>query len=119
MIAGVLHCVLYLRVLDRFLVYVYGLCMRRCKTAATIATTLERNVMSNAGATIPVMSSLVPRARNMSVAIPATIKPLIVIAAYFIYFNVVASCRIENLLIVVALIQKKGAYPLVPFLSFF
>jgi hypothetical protein len=57
------------------------------------------------------MSSPFPRDINISVTIPATIKALMVIAAYLIYFNVVKSCCIEHLLIVVALVQKKGPIP--------
>src|SRR6185436_4817219 len=63
-----------------------------CRTAATVATTLEANVISKAGATIPVMSSPFPRDRTINETIPATIKPLSVIAEYFTRFNVDGDC---------------------------
>ena len=43
--------------------------------AATTAATTDSTVSSNAGATTPVMSSPVPRASSMTVAIPATSRP--------------------------------------------
>jgi hypothetical protein len=60
------------------------------------------------------MSSPVPRARNIKVAIPATIKPPMVTAAYFMYFNVVASWFIEHLIKVVALVKKGVSFFLFP-----
>jgi hypothetical protein len=62
-------------------------CTRFWKTAATIATTPETIVISNAGATMPVMSSPFPRDRTINATIPASIKALMVIAQYFRRLN--------------------------------
>ena len=52
-----------------------------------VATTLEAKVSSNAGATMPVMSSPVPRDSTIKVAIPASINMLTAIAEYFTSFK--------------------------------
>lgn len=58
---------------------------------------------NNAGATIPVMSSPVPRERTINVTIPNTIKAASVIAEYFTAFrNCAESSFIAHLTIVVA-----------------
>jgi len=57
-------------------------CARFWTTVATAAAMIEISVINNAGATMPVMSSPVPRARNIRSAIPqlsflqAQVKPL-------------------------------------------
>jgi len=74
-----------------------------CITAATMATTLDTIVISSAGATMPVMSSPVPRARNISVTIPATIKAASAIAKHLtIFMKWVESRAIAHLIVLVA-----------------
>lgn len=55
-----------------------------------MATTPETNVISNAGATMPVMSSPFPREMTIKVNIPAAITALIAIAEHFKRLNAVA-----------------------------
>ena len=67
-----------------------------------VAQTPETMATSNAGATIPVMSSPFPRDKTINAAIPVTIKALTVIPEYFTNFkNVVESRFIEHLTMMV------------------